>query len=41
MLDIIEKVRSRVKAAEIRFLQKISGLTVLDKVKSANIRESL
>ena len=38
---IIEKVRSRVHAAEMGFLRKISGLTLLDKVKSADIRESL
>ena len=36
-----EKVRSRVQAAELRFLRRISGLTLLDKVKSADIRESL
>ena len=36
-----EKVRSRVQAAEMGFLQRISGLTLLDKVKSADIRESL
>ena len=36
-----EKVRSRVQAAEMRFLQRIKGLTFLDKVKSADIRESL
>ena len=36
-----EKVRSRVKAAKMGFLRRISGLTLLDKIKSANIRESL
>ena len=36
-----EKVRSRVQAVEIGFLRRISGLTLLNKVKSANIRESL
>ena len=36
-----EKVRSRVQAAEMGFLRKIVGLTLLDKVKSADIRESL
>ena len=36
-----EKVRSRVQAAEMGFLQRISDLTLLDKVKSADIRESL
>ena len=36
-----EKVRSRVQAAEMGFLRRISGLTLLDKVKSADIRKSL
>ena len=36
-----EKVRSRVQAAEMGFLPRISGLTLLDKVKSADIRESI
>ena len=36
-----EKVRSRVQAAKMGFLRRISGLTLLDKVKSADIRESL
>ena len=36
-----EKVRSRVQAAEMGFLRRISSLTLLDKVKSADIRESL
>ena len=36
-----EKVRFRVQAAKIRFLRRISGLTLLDRVKSADIRESL
>ena len=36
-----EKVRSLVQAAEMRFLRRIRGLTLLDKVKSADIRESL
>ena len=36
-----EKVRSRVQAAEMGFLRRISGLTLLDKVKSADIREFL
>ena len=38
---INEKVRSRVQAAEMGILRKISGLTLLDKLKSADIRESL
>ena len=36
-----EKVKSRVQAADMEFLRRISGLTLLDKVKSADIRESL
>ena len=36
-----EKVRSRVQAAEMGFLGRISSLTLLDKVKSADIHESL
>ena len=36
-----EKVRSRVQAAEVGFLRRIGGLTLLDKIKSADIRESL
>ena len=36
-----EKVRSRVQATEMGFLRRISGLTLLDKVKNADIRESL
>ena len=36
-----EKVRPRIHTAEMRFLRRISGLTLLDKVKSADIRESL
>ena len=36
-----EKVRSLVQAAKIGFLQRISALSSLDKVKSADIRESL
>ena len=36
-----EKVRSRVQAAEMRFLRRISGLTLLNNVKSADIREYL
>ena len=35
-----EKVRSRVQTAEMGFLRRISGLTLLDKVKSVDIRES-
>ena len=36
-----EKVRSRVQAAEMGFSRRMSGLTVLDKCKSAGICESL
>ena len=36
-----EKVRSRFQAAEMEFLRRISGLTLLDKVKSADNCESL
>ena len=36
-----EKVRSRVHAAEMGFLRRFIDLTLLDKVKSADIRESL
>ena len=36
-----EKVKSQVQAPEMRFLRRISGLTLLDKVRSADIRESL
>ena len=36
-----EEVRSRVQAAEMGFLRRINGLTLLDKVKSAVICESL
>ena len=36
-----EKGRSRVQAAEMRFLRRISGLILLGKIKSADIRESL
>ena len=36
-----EKLRSRVQAVEMGVLRRISGLTLLDKVKSSDIRESL
>ena len=38
---MIEKTRSQVQAAEMGFLRKIRGLSLLDKVKSADIRQSL
>ena len=36
-----EKVRFRVQAAEVGFLRRICGLTLLDKVKNADIGEFL
>ena len=36
-----EKVRSRVQAAEMGFLRKVEGVTLLDKVRSSKIKESL
>ena len=36
-----ERVRSRVQAAEMGFLRKIRGLSLLDKVKIIGIRQSL
>ena len=36
-----EKVRSRVQAAEMGFFQSSSGSTLLNKVKSVDIRKSL
>ena len=36
-----ERVRSRVQTTEIGFLQKVSGLSQLDKVKSTDICQSL
>ena len=36
-----EKVKPRVQAAEMGFLRRINGLTLLDEVNSADIRESL
>ena len=36
-----EKVKSRVQAVQMGFLQRINDLTLLDKVKSADICESL
>ena len=38
---VTERVRSRVQAAEMRFLRKIEGVTLLDKVRSSEIRKSL
>ena len=36
-----EKARSRIQAVKMGFLRRISGLTLLDKIKSADIREFL
>ena len=36
-----ERVRSRVQAAEMRFLRGVEGVTLLDRVRSTTIRESL
>ena len=36
-----ERVRSRVQAAKMDFLQKVEDLSLLDKVKSTDIRQSL
>ena len=36
-----EKVRSQVQASEMRFLRRIEGVTLLDKVRSSEIRKSL
>ena len=36
-----ERVRSEVQASEIRFLQKIEGVTLFHKVRSSEIRKSL
>ena len=36
-----EKVRSRAQATEMGFLRRISGLTLLDKVKNVDVRKSL
>ena len=36
-----ERVRSRVQAAEMRFLRRAAGLTLMDRVRSSTIRESL
>ncbi|CAM1326824.1 Uncharacterised protein r2_g3579 [Pycnogonum litorale] len=36
-----ERTRSRIRAAEMAFLRRISGLTMLDRVRSSEIRETL
>jgi len=36
-----EKIRSQVQAAEIKFLRRIEGVTLFNKVRSSEIRKSL
>jgi len=36
-----ERIRSQVQASEMRFLRKIEGVTLFDKVRSFEIRKSL
>ena len=36
-----ERVRSQVQASEMRFLQTVEGVTLLNKVRSSEIRKSL
>ena len=36
-----DKVRSHVQASEMRFLRRVKGVTLLDKVRSSEIRKSL
>ena len=36
-----EKVRSQVQASEMRFLRRIKGVTLFNKVRSSEIRKSL
>ena len=36
-----ERVRSQVQASEMRFLRRIQGVTMFDKVRSLEIRKSL
>ena len=38
---VTERVRSRVQVAEMGFLRKVRGLSLLDKSKSSDIRQSL
>ncbi|CAF3293547.1 unnamed protein product [Rotaria sp. Silwood2] len=38
---LTEKLRSRIQAAEMRFLRRTSGLTLRNKIRSTDIRESL
>ena len=36
-----ERIRSRIRAAEMRFLRRVAGLTLPDKIRSSTMRESL
>ena len=36
-----ERVRSQVQASEMRFLRRIEGVTLFNKVRSSDIRKSL
>ena len=36
-----ERIRSRIRAAEMRFLRRAAGLTLRDRIRSSTIRESL
>ncbi|CAF3333272.1 unnamed protein product [Rotaria sp. Silwood2] len=38
---LTEKLRSRIQSAEMRFLRRVAGLTLRDKIRSSDIRESL
>ena len=36
-----ERMRSQVQASEMRFLRRIEGVTLFDKVRSSEIRKSV
>jgi hypothetical protein len=36
-----EKIRSRIQSAKMRFLHRVAGLTLRDKIRSSDIRETL
>ena len=38
---VIERMRSQMQAFKMRFLQKIKGVTMFDKLRNTAIRESL
>ncbi|CAF4995061.1 unnamed protein product, partial [Rotaria sp. Silwood1] len=38
---LTEKIRSRIQSAEMKFLRRIAGVTLRDKIRSSIIRESL